>query len=108
MGAWGTKPDEADKAQEWLLPLWEQSSIKKSVEQALVQNVDDYHEEVRMAAFVFYRLRGLLVWDYDEYANLAKQVIVQLQAITALEIYQNEDFQSELKVEIKNLNRLCS
>lgn len=108
MGAWGTKPDEADKAQEWLLPLWEQSSIKKSVEQALVQNVDDYHEEVRMAAFVFYRLRDLLVWDYEEYANLARHTIVKLQAIATFEIYQDEDFQSELKVEIENLTRLLS
>jgi len=108
MGAWGTKPDEADKAQEWLLSLWDKSSIKKSVEQALVQNVDDYHEEVRMAAFVFYRLRDLLVWDYEEYANLARQAIVKLQAIAALEIYQDEDFQSELKVEIENLKRLFS
>ncbi len=61
-----------------------------------------------MAAFVLYRLRGLLVWDYEEYANLAKQAIVQLQAITALEIYQDEDFQSELEVEIKSLNQLCT
>ena len=49
-----------------------------------------------------------MVWDYEEYANLAKQAIVQLQAIAALKIYQDKDFQSELKVEIENLIQLCS
>lgn len=100
MGAWGTKPDEADKAEEWLLNLWSNSSIKREVEDALNRNVEEHHEEVRIAAFALYKLRDLMIWDREEYIRLATKAVMQLRAITLMEIYYHDDFQLELKSEV--------
>jgi hypothetical protein len=93
MSAWGTKPDEADKAQEWLFALWEESSVKEKVENALIRNVEAHHEEVRVAAFSLYKLRDLMIWEREEYIHLAAKAVLQLQAIAQMEIYSDDDFQ---------------
>lgn len=103
MGAWGYKPGDTDKAQEWLFALWKNYPFQREVERTLHLDVPDYHEDVRAAAFVLHGTRNLFAWDPDDYSRLAALAIEKLEEISRMEIFQDDDFLNEIAVEISQL-----
>lgn len=103
MGAWGYKPADTDKSQEWLFDLWKNFPFQSEVERTLHLDVPDDHEAVRAAAFVLHGTRNLFAWDPDDYSRLALLAIGKLEEISRMEIFQDDDFLSEIAAEITQL-----
>lgn len=108
MGAWGYKAVECDKAQDWLLDLWEKYPILKEIDNALNRDVDAHHEEVRMAAKLVILLEHTCLIHPEHMARICEKAIRQLNAIKSSELYADEDFQAALQDEIDSLDRLTS
>ena len=49
MGAWGSAPEECDKADDWLIGLWEKTKVFEHLSTTIELNAESYHEEIRMA-----------------------------------------------------------
>jgi len=46
----------------------------------------------------------MMIWKPEDCAKLAARAATQLQAISSMEIYRDEDLQGELKSELENFN----
>lgn len=104
MGAWGTKPYENDKSSDWLFSLWKKFPLQLEIASSLEMNVEDYHEEIRIAAFILSQMAYLSAWDLEELESLFQIALEKLALISNMEIYQEVDFQREIESEIFRLS----
>lgn len=103
MGAWGTKPYENDKSSDWLFSLWGKFPLQADIVSSLELNVEDRHEEIRMAAFILMQMAYLSAWDLDDLERLFQIAVQKLALISNMEIYQGAEFQKEIQSEILRL-----
>jgi hypothetical protein len=108
MGCWGVEAWANDAAADWFGDLWECFPIPSEVEKTLLLAVDDNHEEIRAAAYVVLQLGNTYMWpiaSIDWHCNLAAQ---RLEELKGMEIYADENFQTQLQNEIDILRSRIS
>ena len=108
MGAWGVKPFENDSAADWFGDLWDEFAVPRKVEETLRLDVQAYHEEIRAAAYILSQLGDTYIWpvnDIDRHCDLA---VRRLEEIVQMEIYQVDEFQTQIRTEIEILRSRIS
>lgn len=108
MGCWGVKPYENDGAADWFGDLWDQLPVPIKVEETLKLDIQDFHEEIRAAAYVLSQLGDTYCWpvaDIDRRCGLAA---TRLEGLLASEIYAGEEFQAQIRQEIATLRSRIS
>lgn len=88
MGAWGTEPWGNDSAADWFGGMFDATGLAKHVEETLQQDVEEYHEEIRAAAYMVVALGRVYIWPIAYLDNHLKLAIAKLEEIRALELYQ--------------------
>jgi hypothetical protein len=88
MGAWGTTAWDNDGAADWFGDMFDTTGLAKYVRETLQRDVEEYHEDVRAAAYLVISLGRVYIWPIDELDNDLALAIAKLEAIKALEIYQ--------------------
>ena len=101
MGAWATAAWDNDGAADWFGDMFDATGLAKYVEETLERDVQEYHDEIRAAAYMVVALGRVYIWpinDLDDHLALA---ISKLEEIRALEIYQEApDFMKAIDEEI--------
>jgi hypothetical protein len=108
MGCWGVKPYENDGAADWFGDLWDDFPLPKKVEEALNIDVEEFHEEIRAAAYILLQLGDTYIWpigDIDRHCTLAA---TKLEELLKSGIYDDAGLQSEIRKEIDILRSRIS
>jgi hypothetical protein len=103
MGCWGVRSYENDGAADWFGDLWDEFPVPKKVEETLKLDIQDFHEEIRAAAYVLLQLGKTYCWpvgDIDKHCELAA---TRLEELLASELYKDEEFRTQIKREIAAL-----
>ena len=108
MGCWGVKPYENDGAADWFGDLWDELPIPKKVEETLNLDVQDFHEEIRAAAYVLLQLGETFCWPVEDIDRHCELAATRLEEMLQMEIYEDEAFQTGLKQEIATLRARTS
>ena len=88
MGTWATAPWENDGAADWFGDMFETTGLAKYVEETLQRDVEEFHEEVRAAAYVLVALGHVFIWPIDDLDNHLALAIAKLEEVKALDTYQ--------------------
>jgi hypothetical protein len=101
MSAWAAAAWDNDSAADWFGDMFDATGLAKYVEETLERDVQEYHDEIRAAAYMVVALGRVYIWpinDLDDHLALA---ISKLEEIRALEIYQEApDFMKAIDEEI--------
>ena len=89
MGAWGTAAWENDGAADWFGDVLDATGLANHVEEALHLDLEDFHEEVRAAAYLLVVLGRVYIWPTEELDRHLELAISRLEAIKQLGIYQD-------------------
>jgi hypothetical protein len=103
MGTWGTQPWENDAAANWFGDVMENSALPLMVEAALVLDAEQYHEDIRAAAYVLLCLGRTFIWPVDKLDEHLKLAVEKLQQIAGMEIYVEAEFTPIIEREIAEL-----
>ena len=103
MGAWGTAPWENDGAADWFGGVMDQSGLPRIVEAALLLNAEEYHEDIRAAAYVLLSLGRTFIWPVEKLDEHLRLAIRKLREIAAMEIYAEAGFGPVIANEIAEL-----
>jgi hypothetical protein len=99
MGAWGTAAWDNDGAADWFGDMFDATGLAKHVEKTLQQEADDFHEEIRAAAYLLIALGRVYVWPIDDLDNHLALAISKLEEIKV--IYEDSaDFVKAIEDEI--------
>jgi hypothetical protein len=88
MGAWATAAWDNDGAADWFGDMFDATGLVEYVEETLQRNVQEYHEQVRAAAYMLVALGRVYVWPIDDLDNHLALAVAKLEEIKALEIYR--------------------
>jgi hypothetical protein len=108
MGCWGVKPFENDGAADWFGDLWDELAVPKKVEETLKLDVQDFHEEIRAAAYVLLQLGDTYRWPVHEIDRHCELAAKRLEEMLNSEIYEGEEIQAQIKQEIATLRARVS
>ncbi len=90
MGAWGTAAWENDDAADWFADLFTKTKLAERVEKGLSKkDVEEYAGQIRAAALLLATLGRTYIWPTDDLPRLLKLAIEKLEAIQALEDYED-------------------
>lgn len=103
MGAWGMAPWENDSAADWFGDVMAKSGLPLMVEAALVLDPNEYHEEIRAAAYVLLSLGRVYVWPVEKLDQHLQLAIQKLREVAAMEIYTEAGFAPAIEQEIAEL-----
>ena len=104
MGAWGAKPWENDAAADWLGDLFKETRLAKRVEQALRLDIQDYHEEIRAAAFLVRALGRVHIWPVELLDQHRALAAARLEAILEAGVFEeNAEFIDAIRAEVAEL-----
>jgi hypothetical protein len=102
MGAWGAAAWDNDGAADWYGDLFQVTKLAAQVEKTLKQkDVEEWHEEIRAAAYVLVALGRNYIWPVDVLDQHLRLAIQRLEEIKALEEFAGEgDFTAAIDEEI--------
>jgi hypothetical protein len=101
MSAWATAAWDNDSAADWFGDMFDATGLAKYVEETLERDVEEYHEEVRAAAYLVVALGRVYIWPINDLDNHLALAISKLEEIKALETYQEvPDFVKAIDEEI--------
>lgn len=103
MGAWGKEPWDNDAAADWFADVMAKSGLPLMVEAALVLDAEEYHEEIRAAAYVLLSLGHSFIWPIDKLDEHLKLAVEKLRQIAANQIYAEAGFTPVIEKEIAEL-----
>jgi hypothetical protein len=96
-------PWENDGAADWFGDVMENSGLPLMVEAALELDAEEYHEDIRAAAYVLLSLGRTFIWPVDKLDEHLRLAIDKLRQIAAMEIYAEADFSPVIEKEIAEL-----
>jgi hypothetical protein len=108
MGCWGVEAYANDAAADWFGDLWDQFPIPPKIEETLLLDPEENHEQIRAAAYVLLQLGGTYIWPIgliDRHCDLAAR---RLEKLKEMEIYADNAFQAQLQTEIDVLRSRIS
>ena len=108
MGTWGMSPWENDAAAAWFGHVMENSGLPLMVEAALALDAEEYHEDIRAAAYVLLSLGRPFIWPIEKLDEHLKLAIQKLRQIAAMEIYVEAEFPPVIEQEIAELESRLS
>ena len=91
MGAWGVEPWANDGAADWFGDTFDETGLAKKIEQTLNLDIDEYHEEIRAAAFLVRLLARTYIWPVDDIDRHRTLAADRLQAIFDSGVFEGED-----------------
>jgi Domain of unknown function (DUF4259) len=101
MGAWGTAAWDNDGGADWFGDLFDATGVAKYVEETLQRDAEEYHEDIRAAAYLLVVLGRVYIWPIDDLDRHLALAVAKLEEIRALEIYQEvSDFVTAIDEEI--------
>lgn len=101
MGAWAMAAWDNDGAADWFGEMFDTTGLAKYVEETLERDAEEFHEEIRAAAFMLVALGRVYIWPIDDLDNHLALAISKLEEIKALEIYREvPDFVKAMDEEI--------
>jgi len=101
MSAWATAAWDNDSVADWFGDMFDATGLAKYVEETLERDVEEYHEEIRAAAYMVVALGRVYIWPINDLDNHLALAISKLKEIKALEIYQGvPDFVKAIDEEI--------
>jgi hypothetical protein len=101
MGAWATAAWDNDGAADWFGDMFDATGLAKYVEETLERDTEEFHEEIRAAAYMVVALGRVYVWPIDDLDKHLALAISKLEEVKALEIYQEvPDFVKAIDKEI--------
>jgi hypothetical protein len=103
MGAWGIEPFANDGAADWFGDLWDEFGVPKRVEETLGLDPEDFHEEIRAAAYLLIQLGDTYRWPVGLIDRHCALAVDQLERILELGIYEEIEFQEAIRGEIQVL-----
>ena len=83
-------------------------SSPKKVEETLNLDVEDCHEEIRAAAHILIQLGDTFQWPVDDIDRHCRLAASKLEELLKSNIYEGEDFQSQIRKEIEILRSRIS
>ena len=91
MGAWGTAAWDNDDAADWFGDLFAATKLAARVEKTLKKkDVEEYAGEIRAAAYMLVALGRVYIWPVEDLDRHLKLAIKKLEAIHALDDYQDD------------------
>jgi hypothetical protein len=66
MGAWATAPWDNDGAADWFGDMFDDTGLAKYVAATLERDPEEYHEEIRAAAYLLVALGRTYIWPVKE------------------------------------------
>ena len=103
MGAWGIQPFANDGAADWFGDLWERFGVPKRVEETLGLDPEEFHEEIRAAAYLLIQLGDTYRWPVDLIDRHCALAADQLEKMLELDNYEGREFQEAIRGEIQLL-----
>ena len=101
MGAWGVSAFDNDSAADWFGDLWDEVPLPTKIGEMLEIEVDeDNHEEIRAAVHVLVQLGVVYIWPVGLIDPHCKLAIQRLKEIQSIEIFEDEEFQTQIQSEI--------
>lgn len=88
MSAWAASAWDNDSAADWFGDMFDATGLAKYVEETLERDVEEYHEEIRAAAYMVVVLGRVYVWPINDLDNHLALAITKLEKIKALQTYQ--------------------
>jgi hypothetical protein len=104
MGAWDIQPWDNDKAADWYADVFERTKLAREVEDALNQNPDDSHEQIRAAASLLLFLGRPYIWpiyDLNRHLALAADRLEQVARVDV--IAEAPELVDQIRAEIDEL-----
>lgn len=89
MGAWATAAWDNDGAADWFGDMFAATGLAEYVEKTLRRDVEEFHEEIRAAAYMLIALGRVYIWPIDVLANHLELAVARLEEIRELDIYQD-------------------
>ena len=108
MGAWGIQPEECDRGDDWLINLWRDTDIFPRLNATLDLDYRGNHEEIRVAinlAVSIERFGIIPPAKQDEFWSRALEL---LRCIQSHDVYQIDEFQKIIALEIQQLEHFIS
>ena len=91
MGTWGTAAWDNDDAADWFGNLFAATKLAARVEKTLKKkDVQEYAGEIRAAAYMLVALGRVYIWPVEDLDRHLKLAIKKLEAIHALDDYQDD------------------
>lgn len=106
MGAWGSAPEECDKADDWLIGLWEKTKVFEHLSTTIELNAESHHEEIRMAIKMAVELEPYGLIETSGREGFLKAAVTQLRIIMKHDVYQTEEFQTLIAEDLKLLENM--
>jgi hypothetical protein len=88
MGTWDAAPWDNDAAADWFGDLFDQTGVAMRVEETLLLDPQEAHEEIRAAAAMLLFLGRTYVWPIDDLDRHLKLAIKRLEEIEKLGVYE--------------------
>ena len=89
MGTWDSGAWENDSAADWFGDMFDATGLAKYVEETLNGDTEEFHEEIRAAAYILVSLGKTFIWPIDDLDNHLALAISKLEQIKELEVYQS-------------------
>ena len=91
MGTWGNAAWDNDDAADWFGDLFAASKLATRVEKTLKKkDVEEYAGEIRAAAYMLVALGRVYIWPVEDLDRHLRLAIKKLEAIHALDDYQDD------------------
>lgn len=91
MGTWGNAAWDNDDAADWFGDLFAATKLAARVEKTLKKkDVEEYAGEIRAAAYMLVALGRVYIWPVEDLDRHLKLAIKKLEAIHALDDYQDD------------------
>lgn len=101
MGAWGSAAWDNDGAADWFGDLFQVTRLAEQVEKTLrLEDVDEWHEEIRAAAYVLVALGRNYIWPVDLLDQHLRLAIERLEEIKTLEDFSDGEFAAAVDEEL--------
>lgn len=103
MGAWGIEPWDNDGAADWFDDLFDKTGLARHIEAGLNLEIEDYHEEVRAAAYLVRKLARGYIWPADDIERIRALAADRLQEILNRKLIEEPEFNEAIASEVEAL-----
>lgn len=98
MGTWGYAAWQNDAALDWIDEFFSETKLASQVEKTLNSDPEEYHDEIRAAAYILAALGQDFIWPVNDLQRHLKLAIEKLEAIKELDPNLSDAIDEDLAV----------